>query len=296
MPPFCLTLTAGDSTGKKMGCDPPFQFRYLLASSLYGTTPLARVLPEVPKVGAKHLDIWPRVHGNQREQAEAMGHDAFLEMLETHGVKLGVSTRFDLGPFGLDDEIRFLRAFDAELVVCGSGGPADLEGEDLRRAVKQFVARQQPQLDLAEALGVRIGIENHASWIVDSLDSMRWLAEFAGSRPLGIALAPYHLPDDPERVAQLIRDLDDKLFLFYAWQHGKGSHGALKPEEILLQMPGRGPLDFAPIVSALKEIEYAGWTEVFMHPAPRGIPIREPIAEVAVEVNRAREYLEACLS
>ena len=273
----------------------PFQFRYVLASSLYGTTPLAQILPEVNKVGAKHLDIWPRVHGDQREQVEEMGHDAFSDLLKEHGVKLGVSTRFDLGPFGLQPEIRFANAFDAELIVCGSEGPADLEGEELRNALRQFVERQQPQLELAEEFGVQIGIENHANWIIYSPDSMRWLAEFAGSKPLGIALAPYHLPDDPELIAQLIRDLGDKLFLFYAWQHGKGSHGELSPEEIFLQMPGRGPLDFVPIVAALKEIGYSGWTEVFMHPAPRGIPIREPVEEVAVEVNRGREYLESCL-
>ncbi len=273
----------------------PFEFRYVLASSLYGTTPLAQILPEVSKSGAKHLDIWPRIHGDQREQVEDMGHDAFSDLLNEQGVKLGVSTRFDLGPFGLLPEIRFANAFDADLVVCGSGGLADLEGDDLRDAVRQFVERQQPQLELAEELGVRIGIENHANWIIYSPDSMKWLAEFAGSKPLGIALAPYHLPDDPEQIAQLIRDLGEKLFLFYAWQHGKGSHGELNPEEIFLQMPGRGPLDFAPIVSALVEIEYSGWTEIFMHPAPRGISICEPIEEVAVEVNRGIQYLESCL-
>ena len=30
---------------------------------------------------------------------------------------------------------------------------------------------------------------------------------------------------------------------------------------------------FVPIVAALKKIRYAGWTSVFMHPVPRGIPI-----------------------
>ena len=57
-------------------------------------------------------------------------------------------------------------------------------------------------------------------------------------------------------------------------------------------MPGRGSMDFKPILAALKKIDYRGWTEVFMHPVPRGIPILETIAKTTAEINRARRYLE----
>ena len=70
----------------------------------------------------------------------------------------------------------------------------------------------------------------------------------------------------------------------------------LPKEEELLQMPGRGPLDFKPILAALARISYQGWTEIFMHPVPRGIPILPTTAEVTEEINRARSYLESCLS
>lgn len=60
-------------------------------------------------------------------------------------------------------------------------------------------------------------------------------------------------------------------------------------------MPGRGSLDFAPLLAALREIEYSGFTEIFMHPVPRGIPILEPTAAVTAEINRARDYLTECL-
>jgi sugar phosphate isomerase/epimerase len=68
-----------------------------------------------------------------------------------------------------------------------------------------------------------------------------------------------------------------------------------KPQE-LEQMPGRGKLDFAPLLAALKEIDYQGWTEIFMHPVPRGIPILPTAAEVTAEINRARRYLEKCVN
>ena len=69
----------------------------------------------------------------------------------------------------------------------------------------------------------------------------------------------------------------------------------LPKEQELLQMPGRGSLDFAPILRALKKIDYDGWTEIFMHPVPRGIPILETTAAVSEEINRARRYLDDTL-
>ena len=80
----------------------PFRLNYILASCMYGTLPLVEIIPEVQKIGSQHIDIWPQVHGNQREQVESMGHEAFVELLNAHGVTLGISTRFDLGPFALE--------------------------------------------------------------------------------------------------------------------------------------------------------------------------------------------------
>mgnify|MGYP003727988419 FL=1 len=121
---------------------------------------------------------------------------------------------------------------------------------------------------------------------------MRWLIEFTHSPQLGIALAPYHLPDDAFLVAQLIEDLGEGLALFYAWQHGMGCHEKLPKEQELLQLPGRGTLDFRLPLAALKKIAYRGWTEIFMHPVPRGIPILETSGDVTAEIERARVYLD----
>jgi len=104
-------------------------------------------------------------------------------------------------------------------------------------------------------------------------------------------LAPYHHSQRSEQLATLIHDLGDSLATFYAWQHGKGCMTRLPKKEELLQLPGRGPLDFAPLLKALRDIEYQGWTEIFMHPFPRGIPILETAEEVTKEINQSREYL-----
>ncbi len=81
--------------------------------------------------------------------------------------------------------------------------------------------------------------------------------------------------------------------MFYAWQHGQGASKKLPKAEELEQLPGRGSLDFAPMVAALKNTRYSGFVSIFMHPVPRGIPILNSTTAVTREINRARSYLES---
>ncbi|MBW8040947.1 MAG: sugar phosphate isomerase/epimerase [Planctomycetes bacterium] len=272
-----------------------FRLRYIVASSMYGRLSLADVLPEVRKAGAEYVDIWPESHANHREQLEAMGHQQFEAMLKQHRVKLGILTHYDLGPFNLQKELRVSRRLGGSMVICGSRGPGNLKGDALKAAIKEFLEKMKPHIAAAEKTGNAIGIENHGNSLIHSPDSIRWFAELAPSRHIGIALAPYHLPQDPKLIARLIKDLGKCLIHFYAWEYGMGCHKKLPKKQELMQLPGRGKLDFIPIVAALKEINYKGWTEVFMHPVPRGIPIMPTTAEVTAEINRARDYLERCL-
>lgn len=70
----------------------------------------------------------------------------------------------------------------------------------------------------------------------------------------------------------------------------------LPKEQELLQMLGRGDLDFTPLVDALRQIKYPGPTEISMHPVPRGVPILATPEAVTAELNRARKYLEVCFN
>lgn len=273
-----------------------FQLKYILGSSMYGRMTLSDVLSEVHKTGAKHIDIWPEHHTSHREQIELIGHEQFAEMLKQYQVGLGILTRFDLGPFGLQDEMRVAKKLGGSMIISGSRGPGNLKGQALKAAVKEFIEKMKPHIAAAEQMGITIGIENHANSLIDSPDAIRWLAEFTPCRYLGIALAPYHLPQDPLLIAQCITDIGNCLVHFYAWQYGKGCHKKLPKHQELMQLPGRGEMDFVPIVAALKKINYSGWTEVFMHPVPRGISILPTAAQVTSEINDARKYLELCLS
>lgn len=291
---FCKPLSAQPATAKapsRSGAS-GFQLRYITGSSMYGCLPLSTILPEVKKTGAAHIDIWPRVHGNQREQMDAMGLDAFEALLKRHKVKLGMLTRYDLGPFRLKPEMAVARRFGARILICGGRGPVNLKGGELKSAVRAFAEKLKPHIEAAEAHGVVMGIENHGNNIIESPDSMRYLVDFTRSKHIGIALAPYHLPQDPKAIASLIKHLGAGLVHFYAWQHGMGCHKKLPDPQMHLQMPGRGAMDFKPILAALKAINYRGWTEIFMHPVPRGIPILPTAKAVTQAINRARRYLD----
>ncbi len=300
---FCATtatITAGTfwpGLSQKAEAEPTNRFRlkYILGSCMYGYTKLEDILPEVKKTGACAIDIWPKVHGDQREQVEQMGDAKFRELLDKNGVSLGCITQYKLGPFGLQNEMRFARKFGCHTMVCGGKGPKNLKGAELKAAVAKFLEQMKPHLAVAEETGVTIAIENHANNLIDSPDSLKWLNELRPSKNLGIAFAPYHLPQDEELLSELIETLGDSLAVFYAWQHGMGCMKKLPKEQELLQMPGRGSLDFKPLVESLKKINYNGWTEIFMHPVPRGIPILETTQAVTAEINRSRKYLEELL-
>jgi sugar phosphate isomerase/epimerase len=273
-----------------------FKFRYIVGSSMYGYTDVAEIAPEVTKTGAAALDIWPKVHGNQREQLDEMGEEKFAALLKQHDILLGCITQYKLGPFGIQDEMRLAKRFGCPTIVCGGKGPVGLAGSELKAAVAKFVEQMKPHLAIAEETGVTIAIENHANNLIDSPDALKWLVELRSSEHLAVALAPYHLPQDEKLLSDLIRALgDDGIAMFYAWQHGMGCHEKLPKEQELLQMPGRGELDFVPLVAALRDIKYRGWTEIFMHPVPRGIPILDSTSAVTAEINRSRDYLAKCL-
>ena len=259
-----------------------FRLKYILASAMYGRIPINTVVEQVRASGADRIDIWRQPHANHWEQIGGLGEQTFLELLSRHKVKLGAVTFWDRK---YDDAIRFTSRLGGRLIVTGF--------VPKRAQLTTFVRQLEPHAELAAKHNITIGIENHGA----SFDEIR---EFATAvkkwKHVGVALAPYHLPQDASQLAKLIEDLGTQLAFFYAWQHGMGCHKKLPKEQELMQLPGRGELDFTPLLQALKKIHYTGWTEIFMHPVPRGIPILETARKVTEEVNRCRAYLRKQLA
>lgn len=283
-------LAAGTEKSRK-----PFQLNYIVASCMYGTLPLETILQETPETGAQYLEIWARRHGNQREQIEELGVEKTRQLFDKYKVKLGSFTCFKYGLFNMQGEMDLVNKLGGDMVICNSGGPKGLKGAELKAAIKTFAEKLKPHVAAAEEKGITIGLENHGGGLINDPDTQRWLMDEIPSRNFGMALAPYHLEQDEALIAELITDLDQRLVHFQAWQHGMGCMKKLPKEQELMQLPGRGQLNFVPILAALKKIGYPGRTEIFMHPVPRGIPILPTAKEVTAEINRSRAYLDLCL-
>lgn len=275
----------------------PFRLRYVLSSAMYGEMPLEAILPEVAKTGAEAIDIWCKVHGNQREQIAEMGDDAFAALLRKHKAKLGVSTRYPLGPMGLADELVWMKKLGGKIIVTGSKGPKEPSGDAAKTAMKEFLETMKPHVAKAEENGVIIAIENHDKQLLYHPDSLRYFAELNQSKHLGVALAFHHLHPWADQIPELIRDLGAKQIPFiYFQEHSDGIRAKVPKEIEMRQMPGfGGGLDYRPIVKALREINYGGHVEIFMHPTPRGIPILPTVGEITGAINKSRAYVEKCL-
>jgi sugar phosphate isomerase/epimerase len=276
---------------------PPWKLNYMLASSMYGSLPLSEILPEVKKTGATSIELWPKKHGTQREEIDTIGHDKFAAMLKDHGLTFGGTTRYDLGPFRLTEEIGVVKKLGGTFIVAGGAGDYKVPPEQLKLNVNAFVEKMKPHAALAAENGLTLGIENHINNLIDTPDSLRWLADDIRNIPgIGIAFAPYHLPQEEKLLSELITHIDQKMTLFYAWEYGKSCSKAMPKEDELQQMPGRGKLDWKPLLQALKAIKFNGPTEIFMHPTPRGIPILPTAAETTAEIVRGRDYLDSIVT
>jgi sugar phosphate isomerase/epimerase len=276
-----------------------FKPRYVLASALYGDMTVDSVLAEVKKAGCESVDIWRKVHATQREQIEEMGDDAFQALLKKHGVGLSISTCYPLGPFKQDDEMRWVKKNGGTMTVCGSGsmGDKDPQGAEAKKQVQAFFEKLKPHYELAEELGVTMAIENHVNSMLSHPDSIRYFAELNPSKNVGIAFAPHHLAEHVDLIPTLIREIgNDQMPFIYFQEHHPSTKQTMPKEEELKQLPGRGTLDYVPILKAMKEIQFSGLAEIFMHPTPRGLPVLPTAGEITAVINESRAYLDQCLA
>lgn len=277
-----------------------FKLRYVLNSAMYGEMPLADILPEIKKTGAESIDIWRKVHGNQREQITEMGDAACKALLKKHDARISMSTCYPLGPKGLQEEMVWLKQYGGKIIVTGSGRYPDSEPSGLaaKEQVKTMLEELKPHVAKAEETGITIALENHIKQCLHHPDSLRYFAEFNNSPHLGIAFAPHHLHTWESDIPRLIRDLGDQNIPFmYFQEHSEGIFEKASKEIEMQQLPGfGGGLDYRLIVSALRDIDYTGLVEIFMHPVPRGIPILPTIEEISAAINQSRDYIGECLA
>jgi sugar phosphate isomerase/epimerase len=274
----------------------PFKLQYLLSSALYGDMKLAQVLPEVKPAGCVGLDLWGKQHATHREEVDEMGVDAFEALLKKHGVRLICSTRYPLGPFGLQPEMPIVKRLGGSLIVCASKGPKNVTGAEAKAGIQEFLELMKPHADKAAEHGITLAVENHANALLYTPDSLRYWAELNTHPALGVAFAPHHLHEHVAEIPKLLHTLGARNLPFiYFQEYGIGSKQTVAKEIELQQLPGYGTLDYKPIVRALREIGFTGYAEIFMHPTPRGLPMLPTPGEITRAINKSRDYIEKCL-
>ena len=184
--------------------------------------------------------------------------------------------------------------FGGNQIVAGfpsAPGGKDLRGAALRTAIRESLEKLKPITGVAGEPKVELAIENHLNGLLETLTGVRILAEEIKEKYVGISFAPFHLPQDAELLGKLVDDVAGKSFYYYAWQFGDGS-GDLAPSKQKRQLPGVGPLDFKPMLAALKRNKFNGYTSIFMYPSPRGSALGSSVKDVTTELGKARAFLD----
>lgn len=235
--------------------------------------PIEQAFERIAALGFQAIDIWSAYAGcpHLDDALNRLKADGLRALLERTKLKL---FSFSVYVGGYPKYAELLGAAGGGVAVRGSAGPC--EPGQLKQRMAEFLEGLKPEIELAEKYQTRLAIENHGNSLLDSLDSFKAFADMNRSPRVGIALAPYHLQAGKIPVEETIRVCGKQLFFFYAWQHGNDRD----------QLPGHGPTDFAPWLSALSSSGYEGFINPFMHGdlAPD---------EMASALAKSRDYLIA---
>lgn len=240
-------------------------------------------LQAITRLGFTRVDIWATGYlGTQ----DAVGKSFLARHLDPAHDSVGAIRR-ELADAGLTlDALSIYRCdVDAKLArveYCAQvGAPMVIFCAD-RVPYETLVRSLEPVVARAEALGVRLAIENHIDRPIDTIAAMERLVRDLPSPVVGFTIAPPHLAANGESAADAIRRLGPRVFGFYLWDLGKHYERAhaieFGPGEE--QVPGQGQLDFAPMIAALREVGYAGSLNIALH-GMEGWPLERIVPQLA---------------
>ncbi|MFO0889361.1 MAG: sugar phosphate isomerase/epimerase [Isosphaeraceae bacterium] len=249
----------------------------LSASSIaFAGLPVERACERIARLGFEGIDIWSAHAGcpHLDDVQKRLGGPGLRELLDRLKLRLNA---FSVYAGGYPRYAELLGKSGGGVAITGSAAPC--EPRDLTRRMRAFLEGLKPQLELAEAYGSSLAIENHGQSLLDSIDSIRAFVDLNRNPRLGIALAPFHIQARGESVPAAIRTAGPSLLFFYAWQHD--------PLMTLEQLPGHGPADFTPWIASLADVSYSGYVNPFLHSEP-------PPDRTEAALARSRDYLKTC--
>lgn len=254
-----------------------WQPRLALSSVMFSGLKLEEFCTQAARLGFKGIDLWaPFGHCRHLEEALQLGVDGFRKLLDKNGLGIGAWTtyRTKVDQRGFPGFAEFIGACGGGVVVRESKY-IKVTKDQLEETLRDFFQELQAEIDLARKHKVKLAIENHGNALLDTIESMEMFAKLNPAPDVvGIALAPYHVQAIKAPVTDAIRACGSQLLFFYAWQLADGTK----------QLPGHGPVDFAPWLQALEQQQFHHWMTPFMHG-------ELPVEEIAAAVEKAMRTL-----
>lgn len=237
---------------------------------MYRHLDFAASCAQIKKAGCAGVDLWstPRMCEHIVPQSDAR---EIKRIVRDNGLEPVAFTAYHTlsQSESLD---RFLWSLDFAAEV---GAPRVVtNGIDWKGDRASFLKHIAPALVRAKERGVKISFENHSGQPFSGTgEELLALAEAETHPFFGFTVAPAHLATRRSDVPATIRGLKGRIF-FYAWDHVPGVDDDGKqfrwpPPDPLHQFPGKGALDFAEFLRALRDAQYettGGWLNIRSYP------------------------------
>ena len=278
-----LTRAAGLAVGAGLGVSGlaragagRWAMRLSGSSINFSRLPIEQACERIAALGFEAIDIWSALAGcpHLDDVQKRLGPDGLKALLARHKLTLYA---FSVYVGGYERYAELLGKVGGGVAIMGSAGACD--PKDLTARMKAFLESLKPQVELAERNHSFLAVENHGNSLLDSVDSFKAFTDLNRSTRVGLALAPFHIQARKESVPDAILAAGPNLRFFYAWQHD--------PSMSEKQLPGIGPTDCAPWLSALAQVNYRGYVNPFLHSEP-------PPAQAFAALARSRDYLREC--
>jgi D-psicose/D-tagatose/L-ribulose 3-epimerase len=273
-------------------------FRYSICNEVFAETPFAESCATTKRIGYDGIEIAPFTLAEDPAGIPTHRRSELRLIMADHGLEFVGLHWLMAAPKGLHvttpdralrerswEHVRHLIDLSAALASPGANQkPVMVFGSPHQRSAIDQMTQQEATLIFtaelariaprAEAAGVRILVEalpRNQSNIINTLDEAVAVVEQIGSPAVGTMFDTHNAVDETEPHADLIRR-----------RIGHIEH--VHVNELDGREPGTGSYDFASILSALSEVDYARWISLEVFDFSRGA---EAIAHGSLEYLKA---------
>ena len=261
---------ASDNLPTRISSHQDIPVKYAICNETFGDMPLSQALEIARDAGYTGWEVAPFMITDDVASYSDAQRREYRETVESHGLQiiglhwlLAKTEGFYLTT--MDEAVRkntseyfcllakLCRDLGGDVMVLGSPQQRNFPPEQTEeQAMEAAAACLRDVVPALEQNNVRIAIEPLGRGEGNFLNTAalgRDLMDRVGSDHVGLHLDVKAMSDEPTPVPQIIRDNADAMLHFHA-------------NDPNLLGPGMGEVDFRPILEAVHEVGYQGWTSV----------------------------------